>query len=118
MRDDPPRSRQMETAVSQHREQQRMFARSSSNGDPEIGLLLGQVQDIGAVRKHRWFGRPRIEATRVHFRDVGDQHSLYTPRCPHEFTETTEELVIRETVDDRQLTLEQLLAQETPLILR
>jgi hypothetical protein len=42
----------------------------------------------------------------VDFGDVGDKHCLHAPRGRYELAETTEELVVHETVDDRELTLE------------
>jgi hypothetical protein len=106
MRNDPARSRDMQTAVGQHGEQQGVFTRGASDRDAEVGLLFGQVQDLGAVREHRWSRLPRIQTARVDLGDMSDQHRLHTPGSSHELAETTEKFVIRETEDHRELTLE------------
>jgi hypothetical protein len=51
-------------------------------------------------------GLPGVEATCVDFRDVGDQDDFQAPGSSHQIAKAPEKLVVCETVDDRELTLE------------
>ena len=68
----------VQLAIAEHREQYRMAPRRPRDGDAGVGLVLREVQHLGAVREHR--GRfADVEPACVHFGDVRDEHGLDAP---------------------------------------
>ena len=45
--------RQVQPPVGQHGQEVGMLSRGAGGGDAEVGLGLGEVEDLGAVREHR-----------------------------------------------------------------
>jgi hypothetical protein len=67
---------QVQAAVREHREQDRMLASGPRDVDPQLGLTLGKVKDVSTVDEHRGGGEPREEPPRVHLGEVLDQRGL------------------------------------------
>lgn len=86
----------MEAAVSQHLEQDGMLARPSGHADPQIGLGLGEVQPLAAVREDRGAGVLPVQAAGVDLSDVGDEVSLDAAGLGHERSEPSEQLLVRQ----------------------
>jgi hypothetical protein len=74
--------RQVKTAIPQHGQDDRMLPRRTGRRNTEIGLGLGEVQDLHAVGEHRGEGLAGIELSLLHLGDVGDDVGLETPDWP------------------------------------
>src|SRR5262245_12048846 len=73
-------AREMQPAVAQHGEEDRVPTSRSSRVDAQVGFRLGEVKDLGTVRVHRRRGLPRIEPARVDRADVINNIGLYATR--------------------------------------
>ena len=95
VRSEQSHSRQVKTAFGQVAPEHWMPARGSSHRDAQVGLGLGQVQDVRAVRKHRRRGFASKEPASVHFRDVLDDLGLDAARLLKELSQAMQKLVVR-----------------------
>ena len=94
VRSEQSNSRQVKTAVGQEAQEHRMLARGSSHRDAQVGLGLGQVQDVRAVREHRRRGFASKEPASVHFRDVLDDLGLDAARLSKQLRQAMQKLVV------------------------
>jgi hypothetical protein len=86
----------VEAAVGEHLEQDRVAPRSPSHTDPTECLTLGEVQDTRGIHEHRRAGVPGIETPEVHLRDVGDERRLGPARLAGDVSWPGEELIVGE----------------------
>lgn len=63
----------LKTPVAEHLEEHRVLARCARNRDPQVGFVLGEMQNFSAVNEHRACSLFRKELPRIHFADVCDQ---------------------------------------------
>ncbi len=68
---------QVETTVGEHLQDHRVLSSRPSHRDPQVGLGLGEVEDVGAVDEHRGGGLAGVEAPHLHLGDVGDEIGLH-----------------------------------------
>src|SRR5262249_30714236 len=87
---------QVEPAVRQHLEEDWVLPSGLGDREPELGLALGEVKDVRAVREHRRDGVASVEVSGFHLADVGDERGLDTARLPEEIGEAGEQLVVGE----------------------
>ena len=73
-----------------------MLSRGAGGGDAEVGLGLGEVEDLGAVREHRWRGFAGVEPTPVDLADVSDEVGLVATGPTEQIRQATEEIVVGE----------------------
>ena len=73
-----------------------MLSRGAGGGDPEVGLGLGEVEDLGTVREHRGRGFAGVEPTPVDLADVSDEVGLVATGLTEEIRQATEQLVVGE----------------------
>ena len=73
-----------------------MLPRRAGGGDPEVGLGLGEVEDLGAVREHRGRGFAGVEPAPVDLANVTDEIGLVTTGLTEEIRQATEQLVVGE----------------------
>jgi hypothetical protein len=89
-------ARQMETAIPEHREEHRVLSSRPGHGDAQVGLGLGEVEDVCAVDEHRGGGLASVEAPCLHLGDVGDEVGLDAAGLAEEIGEPTQEVVVGE----------------------
>jgi hypothetical protein len=89
-------ARQMETTVREHREENGVPPSRPGHGDPQIGLGLGEVEDVRAVDEHRGGGFAGVEVTSLHLTDVGDEVGLDAAGLTEEKGEPAKEVVVGE----------------------
>jgi len=87
---------QVEPSVAQHGEEHRVLARGARHRDPQVSLLLAQVEYLGAVLKHRRGRLAGVEPALVELGDVRHDIGLDTSRLPHERGQAAQQLAIRE----------------------
>ena len=73
-----------------------MLSRGAGGGDAEVGLGLGEVEDLGAVREDRGRGFAGVEATPVYLADVSDEVGLVATGPTEKIRQATEEIVVGE----------------------
>ena len=66
-----------------------MLSRGAGGGDPKIGLGLGEMKDLGAVRKHRGRGFAGVEPAPVDLANVGDEGGLVATGLTEEIRQAT-----------------------------
>jgi len=71
-----------------------MLPRRTGRCNPEIGLRLGEVQDVHAVGEHRRKGLAGKESSILHLGDVGDDVGFGAPGLAHELGQAAEQLVV------------------------
>jgi hypothetical protein len=91
--------RQVKTAIRLHGQEHRMQPRRPGCRNAEIGLGLGEVQDVHAVGEHRREGLAGKEPSLLHLRDVGDDVGLDAPGLAHELGQAVEQLVVRDGLE-------------------
>ncbi|HXY38685.1 MAG TPA: hypothetical protein VEQ10_03400 [Vicinamibacteria bacterium] len=69
----------MQPPVTQQLEQDGVTSCRASDGDAQLGLVLRQVQQLGAVREHRRDGEPRIQTAGVDLANVRDEIGVVAP---------------------------------------
>jgi hypothetical protein len=82
----------MEPTVRKHVEKDGMLASGPRDGDPQIGLGLGEVEDVRAVAVHRRAGLPCVEPSPVDFGDVRDDVSLGMARIFEKLGQPTQKV--------------------------
>jgi hypothetical protein len=87
---------QMETTVREHREERRVLPSRPGDGGPQIGLGLGEVEDVRAVDEHRGGGFAGVEVSSLHLTDVRDEVGLDAAGLTEEIGEPAEEIVVGE----------------------
>ena len=87
---------QVQPPVGQHGEEERVLPRGAGRGDPEVGLGLREVEDLGAIRKHRRAGLAGVETPRVDLANVSDEVGLVAPGLLDQVRHVTEQLVVGE----------------------
>jgi hypothetical protein len=90
---------EVEAAVGQHVQEERVLARGSGGGDEQIGFRLGEVQDLFTVREHRRTGFASVEPSLVDLGDVGHEVGLDAARLAQKLGETREQLVVGNGVE-------------------
>ncbi len=88
--------RQVQPPVGQHGQEEGMLSRGAGGGDPEVGLGLGEVEDLGAVREHRGRGFAGVEPARVDLANVSDEVGLVATGLTEQIRQATEQLVVGE----------------------
>ena len=73
-----------------------MLSRGAGGGDPEVGLGLGEVEDLGAVREHRGRGFAGVEAAPVGLADVSDEVGIVATGLTEETRQAAEQLLVGE----------------------
>ena len=73
-----------------------MLSRGAGGGDPEVGLGLGEVEDLGAVPEHRGRGFAGVEPAPVDLADVSDEVGLVATGLTEQIRQATEQLVVGE----------------------
>ena len=73
-----------------------MLSRGAGGGDAQVGLGLGEVEDLGAVREHRGRGLAGVEPARVDLADVSDEVGLVATGLAEQIRQATEQLVVGE----------------------
>jgi hypothetical protein len=68
-----PLGAEMDAAICEERQDHGESPRRARSFDPVVRRMLGEVQDLGAVREHRRAPLSEIEATRIELRQRGDQ---------------------------------------------
>ena len=76
-----------------------MLPRRTGRPDAEVGLRLGEVQDVHAVGEHRRKGLAGIEPSLFHLGDVRDDVGLDAPGLAHELGQAVEQLVVRDRLE-------------------
>ncbi len=84
------------SAVGQHAQKEGMLSRGARGGDPEVGLGLGEVKDLGAVHEHRGGGFAGVEPAPVDLANVGDEGGLVATGLTEQIRQATEQLVVGE----------------------
>lgn len=99
VRGQPGHTAQVEAAVGQHLEQDRVLAAGARRRDPQVSLGAREMQDPGAVREHRRRGEARVESSPVDLADVGDQIDLGAAGIAQELAQSAQQLVIRDCAE-------------------
>ena len=73
MRRQEPDRAEMNAAIGEVRQHHREPPRRTRSFDPVVRGVLGEVQDLGAVREHRGAALPEVEPPCIEFRERGDQ---------------------------------------------
>ena len=73
-----------------------MLSRGASGGDAEVGLGLGEVEDLGAVPEHRGRGFPGEEPAPVDLANVSDEVGLVATGLAEQIRQATEQLLVGE----------------------
>ena len=73
-----------------------MRSRGAGGGDPEVGLGLGEVEDLGAVLEHRGRGFAGVETAPVDLANVRDEVGLVATGPTEQIRQATEQIVIGE----------------------
>jgi len=73
-----------------------MLSRGAGGGDPEVGLGLGEVEDLGTVHEHRGRGFAGVEPAPVDLADVRDEVGLVATGLAEQIRQATEKLVVGE----------------------
>jgi hypothetical protein len=73
MRRQEPDSAEMDAAVGEERQDHRKPSRRARGFDPVEGGVLGEVQDLRAVREHRRAALSKVEAPRIELSECRDQ---------------------------------------------
>ena len=64
---------EMDAAIGEECQDRREPACGTCGFDPVVRAVLGEVQDLGAIREHRGAALLEIEAPRIELRERGDQ---------------------------------------------
>ena len=88
--------RQVQPPVGEQGQEEGMLSRGAGGGDAEVGLGLGEVEDLGAVREHRGRGFAGVEPAPVDLADVSDEVGLVATGPTEEIRQATEEIVVGE----------------------
>ena len=88
--------RQVQPSVGEHGQEEGMLSPGAGGGDAEVGLGLGEVEDLGAVREHRGRGFARVEPSTVDLADVRDEVGLVATGPSEQIRQAPEELVVGE----------------------
>jgi hypothetical protein len=96
VRDELADAGQMESTILQHLQDQRVLPGGSACADPQVGLGLGEMEDLRAVREHRRRGFARVEPALLDFSDVRDQVGLDPARVTEQRGQATKDIVVRE----------------------
>ena len=91
---EPRQAAQMQAAVPQHRQQLWVPACRASDGDPTVGLSLGEVQPLGAVDKHRRARLSGKEPALVDLANVRDQIGFDAVRLSDEISQTAQQIIV------------------------
>ena len=86
----------VETAIGQHGQENRVLTRGPRRGDAQIRLGLREMKDLRAVGEHRGGGFTGIKPSRVDFADVGYQVGFEPTGLSRELAQATEQLIIRD----------------------
>ena len=73
MRRQQPDSTEMYAAICEERQYHWEPPRRARSFDPVVRRMLGEMQDLGAVREHRGAPLPEVEPPRIELRERGDQ---------------------------------------------
>jgi hypothetical protein len=101
MRREPGDPAQVQPAVAEHLEQDRVLPSRAGHRDPQIDLVLPEPEDPTAVLEHR---RARLlgeEPPEIHLPDVGDELGLDTPRLRRELEQLKQKLLVSDTPQAR-----------------
>lgn len=90
---------QVKPSVRQHVEELRMLARGPGRRDAQVGLRLGEVEGLGAIREHRRKGLARVEASLVDFAQVSHEIGLGGARPAQQVGEPGQQLVVGDVVE-------------------
>jgi hypothetical protein len=98
MRRQQPHGAEVDAAIYEERQYQRKPPRSASRFDTVVRGVLGEMQDLGAVREHGGAPLPEVEATRIELRQRGDQTRSRLAFAAGETFHFSDQLVVREAV--------------------
>jgi len=90
---------QVKASVRQHVEEQRVLARGAGRRDAQIGLRLGEMEGLGAIREHRRKGLARVEASLIDLGDVSHEIGLGGASPAKQVGEPSEQLVVGDVVE-------------------
>ena len=71
-----------------------MLPAGSSGRDAQVGLRLGEMEDVGAIREHGRRGLARVELSFVDLGDVRHEVRLDAARLPQQLGEPRQQLVV------------------------
>jgi hypothetical protein len=91
--DDPT---EVQPTVAEHGQERRVLPGGPRDGDPEVRLVLPEMQDLPTVVEHRRARFPRVQLPRVDLADVRHDVGLDPPGVPRELGEAAEQRVVRE----------------------
>ena len=87
---------QVQPSVGEQGEEEGMLSRGAGGGDAEVGLGLGEMEDVGAVREHRGRGFPGVEPAPVDLANVSDEVGLVATGPTEEIRQAPEQIVVGE----------------------
>jgi len=87
---------QVDPPVGEHLQEHRMLARGPSGGDPQVGFVLREVQDLRAVDEHRIASLASVELPLVHLADVRHELPLHPSGLRKQPVQPAKQLVIRQ----------------------
>ena len=73
-----------------------MLSRGAGGGDPEVGLGLGEVEDLSTVPEHRGRGFAGVEPAPVDLADVSDEVGFVATGLAEQIRQASEQLVVGE----------------------
>ena len=88
--------RQVQPPFGEQGQEDGMLSRGAGGSDAEVGLGLGEVEDLGAVLEHRGRGLAGVELTPVNLADVSDEIGLVATGSTEKIRQATEEIVVGE----------------------
>jgi hypothetical protein len=91
--------REVQPAVREHGQNVRVRTRRPRHRDPEVGLVLGQVENVRAVDEHRWSSEAGVEPPRLHFPDVGDDVRFHGTGLAQEIAESLQEVLVGKGIE-------------------
>jgi hypothetical protein len=87
-------SGQVQAPIGEQDEEHRVLARRTRHRDAQVGLVLREVEDLGAVGEHRGAGFAGEEPPAVQFTDMGDEVRLDSAGPTQEVGEPAEQLLV------------------------
>jgi hypothetical protein len=85
---------EVKAALLQQLQEPRVLPGGARHGDPQVGLVLREVEHLGAVREHRRTGFPSVQTPGVDLGNVGDQIRLDVPRPGEDVGQAAQQLVV------------------------
>ncbi len=93
-------SGQVQPPVGEHFEDQRVLAGRTRRGDTPPGLVLREVEPLGAVGEERGAGFLQIEPARVDLAEVRQQENFRVAGAAGQLTGATEQFVVGEVTEE------------------